>query len=92
MTTLILYYLINFVFLISEYTSRGLPHPEVVWSRLDAKQQELANQESVVNFSANRKLVQPANQNMTISSAYSMEDSPENHVTSSQNHLVTETA
>ncbi|XP_045197413.2 palmitoyltransferase ZDHHC9-like isoform X3 [Mercenaria mercenaria] len=76
----------------NEYTSRGLPHPEVVWSRLDAKQQEIANQESVVNFSSNRKLVQPANQNMTISSAFPNNDSPENHVTSSQNHLVTETA
>lgn len=72
-------------------SSRGLPHPEAVWSRMDARQQELANQETVVNFSANRTIVQPANQNMTISSAFARKEQPENHSIKSHHNVTTET-
>lgn len=70
---------------ISELNSRGLPHAEVVWSRLDAKQQELANKEVSVQFSANQRIVQPANQNATISSAFSNGNHIENHAYTSHN-------
>jgi len=62
-----------------------LPHAEVVWSRLDARQQELANKEESVQFSANQRIVQPANQNATISSAFSNGNHIENHAFISHN-------
>lgn len=74
-----------YVFYFAELNSRGLPHAEVVWSKLDAKQQELANKDDCVQFSANQRIVQPANQNATISSAFLNGNHVENHSYSSHN-------
>ena len=54
---------------VSELNSRGLPHTEVVWSRLEASSGDQSNHEGVC-FSTNQRVVLPANQNATITSAF----------------------
>ncbi|XP_052808787.1 palmitoyltransferase ZDHHC9-like isoform X3 [Mya arenaria] len=54
----------------NELNSRGLPHAEAVWSRLEANKAEPSKPEDVVHFSTNQRLVMPANQSATITSTF----------------------